>query len=176
MTQTAQLRPQRVALVAALARDRVIGRGNALPWDLPEDLRHFRALTMGHTIIMGRRTHESIGRPLPGRRNLVVSADPRFRPAAGCELLPSLGAALAACAGEQEVFVIGGAQIYAAALPLADRLYLTEIDAEFEADAFFPERPAEQWRETSRQPGRSAGGLDYAFVIYERQPALTQST
>jgi len=157
----------RISIIAALARNGVIGRGNAMPWHLPEDLRHFRALTMGHPIIMGRKTHESLGRPLPGRRNIVVSRDARFR-AAGCEAVPSIEAALATCAGAAEIFIIGGAQIYAASLPLADRLHLTEIQADFEGDAHFPAIDWRDWREVARRPQRSDAGFDYDFATYER--------
>ncbi len=174
----------RIAIIAAVARNRVIGRDNAMPWHLPEDLRRFRALTMGHPIVMGRRTWESLGRPLPGRRNIVVSRDPAFAPQ-GAEATASLDAALAACAGAQQVFVIGGAQLYAAALPLADRLYLTEIQRDFAGDTLFPEWDRGAWRELAREPQPPRDGLEYVFTTYARadsgparadQSRATQST
>jgi dihydrofolate reductase len=151
-----------VSLVAALARNRVIGAGNRLPWHLPEDLRRFKRLTMGAPVIMGRKTHESIGKPLPGRRNIVVTRQPGAR-WEGCEVAGSLEAALAAAGDAPEVFVIGGAELYAAALPRADRLHLTLIDAEYEGDALFPEFDPAGWRETAREPGTG-----FTFVTYER--------
>lgn len=156
-----------VALVAALAHRRVIGVANRLPWHLPEDLQRFKRLTMGAPVIMGRRTHESIGRPLPGRRNIVVT---RQTQAAwpGCEVAHSLEEALTLAGDVPEVFVIGGAELYAQALPRADRLYLTLIDADYEGDAFFPAFDHKEWREIGREPGVSASGLRYAFVTYVR--------
>ncbi len=155
------------ALVAALARNRVIGVGNRLPWRLPEDLAHFKRLTMGAPVIMGRKTRDSIGRPLPGRRNIVVT---RARDASweGCVVAHSLDAALAAAHDAAVAFVIGGAELYAQALPRADRLHLTLIDADYAGDAWFPEFDAAEWREVAREPGVSADGLGYAFVDYER--------
>lgn len=155
-----------VSLVAALARNRVIGAGDRLPWHLPEDLRRFKRLTMGAPVIMGRKTHQSIleqaGRPLPGRRNIVVTrqADARWD---GCEVARSLDDAIALAGEAPEVFVIGGAELYRLALPRADRLYLTLIDADYEGDTFFPAFDPADWRETAREPG--AG---FAFVTYER--------
>lgn len=154
-----------------MARNRVIGKDNAMPWHLPEDLKRFRALTIGHPIIMGRRTWHSLGRALPGRRNLVVSRDTALA-AAGCEVFPSLESALDACAGAAQVFAIGGAQIYAAALPRAARLYVTEVDAEFAGDTLFPDIDWHEWRETARESHHCASGrFDYYFVIYERASA-----
>ena len=151
-----------VSLVAALARNRVIGAGNRLPWHLPEDLKRFKRLTMGSPVIMGRRTHESIGRPLPGRRNIVVTRQAGAR-WDGCEVARSLDAAIALAGNAPEVFVIGGAELYRLALPRADRLHLTLIDADHRGDAFFPAFDPADWRETAREPG--AG---FAFVTYER--------
>lgn len=163
----ASARPPLVSVIAAVAANGVIGAGNALPWRLPEDLKHFRAATLGHPVIMGRKTFESIGRPLPGRRNIVVTRNAEYQ-AAGCETAASLAAALAACAGTDEVFVIGGAELYAAALPLAQRLYLTEIRAAFDGDARFPDFDRGAWRETAREHHRSAGGIDFDFTLYAR--------
>ena len=158
----------RLSLVAAIARNRVIGIGGRLPWHLPEDLRRFKRLTMGAPVIMGRRTHESIGRPLPGRRNIVVTRQAAAR-WAGCTVVPSLPAALALAADAPEAFVIGGAELYAEALPHASRLYLTLIDATYDGDTWFPEFEASAWREVSREPGIAASGLPYSFVTYERR-------
>lgn len=157
-----------ISLIAAVARNGVIGRGNALPWRLPEDLKRFKALTTGHPVIMGRKTFESIGRPLPNRRNVVVSRDRNFA-AAGCEIAVCVADALAACAtSATEIFVIGGAQIYEQSLPFAHRLYLTEIQEEFDGDARFPEWDDRQWREASREHHIAASGMAFDFVIYER--------
>jgi dihydrofolate reductase len=153
-----------ISLVAAHARNRVIGAGNRLPWHLPEDLPRFKRLTMGAPVIMGRKTHESIGKALPGRRNIVVTRRPGAT-WAGCEVAGSLDAALALAGDVPEVFVIGGAELYRLALPHADRLYLTLIDADYAGDAFFPEIDPTQWRETAREP--RAG---FAFVTYQRAP------
>jgi dihydrofolate reductase len=165
----------RVSIIAAVARNRVIGRDNAMPWHIPGELARFRELTMGHPIIMGRRTHQSIGRPLPGRRNIVISRDPAFV-AAGCEVVSSLQAALTACSGAPEVFVIGGAQIYAAALALADRLLLTEIQADFDGDTRFPDFDRASWRELARQRQHAPAGFDYDFVTYARAAAADRIT
>jgi dihydrofolate reductase len=158
----------RLALVAAVARNGVIGAGNALPWHLPEDLRHFRSLTTGHAIIMGRRTFESIGRALPGRQNIVVTSRPLG--AADVTAARSLDDALAAVAMPAPAFCIGGGLLYRAALPLADALYLTEIDRDFAGDAWFPAFDRHEWREVERTAGRSEGAdaLPFAFVTYER--------
>jgi dihydrofolate reductase len=157
-------------LIAAVARNGVIGNANALPWHLPEDLRHFKELTTGHAVIMGRKTWESLPerfRPLPGRRNLVVTRNPAFA-ASGATVVDSLEAALSKVGAGETVFVIGGAELYAHALPLAGRLELTEIDAEFAGDAFFPRLDPAAWHETARSVRHSASGLDFAFVSYQR--------
>ena len=160
--------PPRLTLIAAVARNGVIGNDNALPWRLPEDLKHFKELTLGHPIIMGRKTWASLGRPLPGRRNIVISRDPDFK-APGGIVVASLAAALAASADASEAFVIGGAEIYALALPEAQCLRLTEIDRDFPGDTHFPGFDPAAWRETERKSHRAADGLDYAFVTYQRQ-------
>jgi dihydrofolate reductase len=161
--------PARISIVAALARNRAIGRGNTMPWRLPEDLKRFKRLTMGHAVIMGRKTFESIGSPLPGRNNIVITRSNGWS-ASGCVVAHTLETALLAAANDEEAFVIGGAQIYALALPLARRLHMTEIERDFEGDAFFPEFDRARWREVSREPYTSGGaeGFDYAFVDYER--------
>lgn len=163
----------RVCIVAALARNRTIGRGNRMPWHLPEDLKRFKQLTSGHPVVMGRKTFESIiattGKPLPSRDNIVITRSTDWN-CAGCLIVHSLEAALAAARYSKDVFVIGGAEIYALALPVARRLYLTEIDREFDGDTFFPQLDRSRWREISRHPQLPAGdnGLAYAFVEYER--------
>lgn len=159
----------RISLIAAVAHDNVIGAGNALPWRLPEDLQRFKALTLGHPIIMGRKTFESIGRPLPGRRNIIITRNMEFT-APGCDTSPSVDAALALCAGTtDEVFIIGGAQIYAQALPLADRLQLTEIDADFPGDAHFPVIDPAHWQLLSRERHLATAGFSFDFSLYERK-------
>jgi len=159
----------RVCLIAAMASNRVIGRNNALPWHLPADLKRFKALTMGHPVVMGRKTYESIGKPLPGRRNLVITRN-RAYSAPGCEIVHSLDAAIDACRGAHEIFIIGGAELYNESLPRAHSLEFTEIQADFEGDAVFPQFPAERWRETAREIHRAAAGVPfrYDFVRYER--------
>jgi dihydrofolate reductase len=163
--------PPRITLIVARARNGVIGLRGGLPWRLPEDLAFFRRTTMGHPIVMGRRTWESIGRPLPGRRNIVVSRQPRFE-APGAEVAASLDAALARCAGSPEVFVIGGAQLYREALPRAQRLIVTEIDADFDGDTHFPPPDPAQWRETAREHLPPSADRPFAidFVTYGRRP------
>jgi dihydrofolate reductase len=158
----------RLSILAAVARNGVIGRDNALPWRLPEDLRRFNALTLGHPVVMGRKTFESIGKPLPGRENIVVTRTVGYA-APGCRVVRSLAAALSQAAGAEEVFVIGGAEIFALALPLVQRLDMTEIDADIEGDAVFPEYDRSEWREVSREPGAGSQGLRYDFVVYERR-------
>ncbi|HSG75317.1 MAG TPA: dihydrofolate reductase [Burkholderiales bacterium] len=158
----------RVYLVAAVASNGVIGSGGKLPWRLPEDLRHFKELTLGHPVIMGRKTWESLGKPLPGRENIVVTRAPGFD-APGAHVAGSLEAALALCAGEPLAFVIGGGELYAAALPLADAMVLTEIGREFPGDTNFPPYDRSAWRETQRKPHTAADGLRFDFVLYERE-------
>ena len=157
----------RIYLVAAVARNGVIGAGGKLPWHLPEDLKHFRNLTLGHPVIMGRRTWESLGKPLPGRENIVVTRRAGYQ-APGASVAASVEAAIALCAGEPVAFVIGGAEIYAAALPLADGLLLTEIGRDYEGDTRFPEWDRKAWRETQRETHAAADGMRFDFVPYER--------
>ena len=159
----------RVSLIAAMAENRVIGRDNQLPWRLSADLQHFKALTMGKPIIMGRKTYESIGRPLPGRTNIVITRDSAFQ-AEGCEVVHSIEQALAVARGFEEVMVIGGSAFYRAMLPRAAHLYLTRIDAEFEGDAWFPEIEPGEWHETAREAHTpdERNPHSYAFVTLER--------
>ncbi|MGE8686339.1 MAG: dihydrofolate reductase [Achromobacter sp.] len=157
----------RLTLIVAYSTNRAIGRDNALPWKLPGDLAHFKRSTLGRPIIMGRKTWDSLGRPLPGRSNIVISRNPGFA-AEGATVVPTLQAAIDACGGVDEAFVIGGAQIYAQALPLARRVLATEVRADVEGDAFFPLLPSFQWKETAREPQPAENGYDYDFVTYER--------
>ncbi len=157
----------RVYLVAAVSRNGVIGANGKLPWHLPEDLAHFKKLTLGHPIVMGRRTWESLGRPLPGRENIVVSRKPGFE-APGASVASSLEAAIALCAGEAVAFVIGGAEIYAAALPLADGLVLTEIQQDYEGETRFPAWDRKAWRVSQKETHTSREGVRFDFLLYER--------
>ncbi len=168
--ETVKTDTRKVSIIVAMARDRVIGVRNTLPWHLPEDLKHFKALTMGHHIIMGRKTYESIGRPLPGRTTVIVSRDPDYH-ILGCITAPSIEAALAACGDDPEIFFVGGANLYAQALPHADRLYLTEIDIEVEGDAWFPAFNRAEWHETGRDCHVTDAGLAYCFLTLERRAA-----
>lgn len=164
-----------VALIAAVADNRVIGRDGRLPWYLPGDLKYFRAVTMGKPVVMGRKTWESMNRPLPGRTNIVITRRAGYR-AEGARVVPDLQSALelaqqvAAADGVDEILVIGGAEIYRMALPLADRLYLTEVHAAVEGDVYFPEWDRSRWQEVSRdrQPPKDDAGHGYSFVVYER--------
>jgi dihydrofolate reductase len=157
-----------VTIVAAVARNGVIGADGGLPWHLPDDLRRFKELTVGHVLVMGRRTYESIGHPLPGRTTIVVTRTPGFDPGAdGVILAGSVTAAVAAAeAVDEQVFVVGGAQVYADALALADRLELTWVDAAPEGDAFFPEVDWSRWRELHRDDGDGV-----AYTTYVRAPS-----
>jgi len=142
--------PSRVSIIVAMSRNRVIGAAGAIPWHLPEELKRFKRLTMGHHIIMGRKTWESIGRPLPGRASVVVTRQPDYR-APGALVMPSLDDAIAACTGDSEIFVIGGAELYAQALPRAGRLYLTLVDADVAGDTLMPEVRAADWKEIATE-------------------------
>lgn len=164
-----------VAMIAAMARNRVIGVDNKLPWYLPEDLKFFKAMTQGKPLVMGRKTFQSIGRALPGRLNIVITRDAGFAPA-GVRVCHDLESALrladqqALIDGAEEVMVMGGAEIYAQALAHATRLYLTEVDLEVEGNVRFPEFETDQWQETQRVPGQpQAGQPGYAFVAYRRR-------
>ena len=160
----------KLSLIVARARNGVIGRDNALPWRLPGDLAFFKRTTLGHPIIMGRRTWDSIGRPLPGRRSIVVTHDPHWK-AQGAERAASIDAAVSACRAAPQAFVIGGAQLFVDALPLADGLYVTEIDRDIDGDVVMPAFDPAQWVETSRevQPPGGPDALPYAFVHYARR-------
>ena len=161
--------PPALALIFAVARNGTIGVQGRLPWHLPADLKRFRALTTGHTIVMGRKTWHSLPRALPDRQNIVVTRDASFR-ASGADVVHSLDEALKRAVLPPPVFCIGGAELYRAALPIADALYLTEIDRDFEGDVHLPPLDRAQWREVTREPGRVEGpdGFGYAFVTYLR--------
>ena len=156
----------RVYLVAAVAANGIIGANGQLPWRLPEDLAHFKRLTLGHPIIMGRRTWESLGRPLPGRENIVVTGTPGYE-APGAAIAGSLEGALALCIGEPVAFVIGGSRLFQEALPIAAGLVMTEIQREFRGDTRFPEYERSRWRETQRERHVTADGMKFDFVLYE---------
>ena len=156
-----------VRFVVAYAANRVIGKDNDLPWKLPSDLAHFKRTTMGQPILMGRRTWESLGRPLPGRRNLVITRQADYQ-ATGAEIFPTLDAALQACTEQESICVIGGAEIFKAALPLADEIVATEIHAEPDGDVFFPALNPAEWKEVSREPQPEENGLSFDFVVYQR--------
>jgi len=160
-----------LSLIAAVARNRVIGNNNQLLWHLPEDMRHFRETTRGKPVIMGRKTWESLPdsfRPLPGRLNIVVSRNPAYQ-AHGATIARSVEDAML-CAGDaREIFIIGGEELYRQAMPKADRLYLTEIEADFAGDAFFPEVPMQDWDEVSRKAQQGAREPAFSFVVYQRR-------
>lgn len=156
----------KISLIAALAANRAIGRDNQLAWHLPQDLQHFKRLTLGHHIIMGRKTFESIGRPLPGRTTVIVTRQSDYA-VAGCLVAHDLQQALQLCHGQDEVLIAGGAQIYAQALPLADRLYLTELAIAVDGDAFFPEFDRTHWQLTVKET-QEGPDFAYAFCQYDR--------
>jgi dihydrofolate reductase len=158
-----------IAIIVAMASNRTIGVNNTLPWRCPEDLKRFKSLTMGHHMIMGRKTFDSIGRPLPGRTTVVLSRDPGLN-VEGCVMARSLPEALDACAGDSEVFIVGGAEIYAQSLEMADTLYLTEIQQDVEGDAHFPQFDRSVWREVSREKHaqETPQPLEYHFVTCRR--------
>jgi dihydrofolate reductase len=165
----------KIVLIAAFAQNRVVGIENRLPWHLPEDLKYFKRTTSGKAIIMGRKTYDSIGRPLPNRTNIVITRNSDFT-APGIKVVASLEAAIELAKevnyinDVDEVMIIGGASIYESALPIADRLYLTHVHAEVEGDAYFPEVNFQQWSETSREDYKASekNPYDYSFVVYEK--------
>ncbi|MEZ5662703.1 MAG: dihydrofolate reductase [Burkholderiaceae bacterium] len=168
MTETT---PARLNLIYARARNGVIGKDNGLPWHLPEDLAHFKRTTLGCPVIMGRKTWDSLPprfRPLPGRQNIVVTRDTAWQ-SEGATVAHSLDMARDLCPPGSDAWVIGGAQVYALALPLASRVVVTEIDHDFEGDAHAPHLGSE-WQEVARESHVSADGLPFAFVTYDRQP------
>ena len=159
-----------VSIIAAMDRNRLIGNKNQLPWHLPADLAHFKQVTMGKPVIMGRKTHESIGRPLPGRDNIVLTRSQGYH-AEGVQVANTLQQAFEYAGDAEEVMVIGGSAIYELALPRADRLYLTLVDNSYQGDAWFPEIDLEQWRISSREQhaANQKNASDYCFVTYDRK-------
>lgn len=162
----------RTALVVAMARNRVIGRDNRLPWHLPEDLKHFKQVTLGKPVLMGRRTFESIGRPLPGRSNLVLTRDSRWH-VAGVIAVHSVAEALERAAGAEELAGIGGAEVFEQLMPMATRIHLTRVEAEPDGDVLFPALEASQWRETASRAFKAdeRNPYDMTFITLERRAA-----
>ncbi|MGB7649584.1 MAG: dihydrofolate reductase [Gallionella sp.] len=160
----------RLSLIVAMASNRTIGINNTLPWRCPEDLKHFKALTMGHHMIMGRKTFDSIGKPLPGRTTVVISRDSALK-IEGCLVAHSVAQAIALCGDDSEIFVVGGAEIYVQTLPLADTLYITEIQQAVLGDAHFPDFDKRVWQEIKRESRSqdSPQPLHYHFVHYQRK-------
>jgi dihydrofolate reductase len=159
-----------ISLIVAMDRNRLIGRNNDLPWRLPADLAYFKRVTMGHPIIMGRKTFESIGKPLPGRENIIVTRNKNFQ-AEGCTVVHSMSELLERFASSsEEVFVIGGAELFKEALPVAERLYITHIEEVFEGDTWFPEI-SKDWKEVSREKGvqDEKNPYEYYFTVYEKK-------
>jgi dihydrofolate reductase len=160
-----------LCLVFAMSDARVIGKGGSLPWHIPEDLRHFKNVTVGHAVVMGRKTYDSVGKPLPNRRNIVVSRDPSLR-REGAEVAPTLEAALdLAWATDEEPRVLGGAQIYALALPLATRMIVTFVHRDVEGDTFFPPVDWSAWREVSRRRAESAEDVEFVELVRKEEGA-----
>jgi dihydrofolate reductase len=157
----------RVYLVAAVAANGIIGANGKLPWHIPEELKHFKKLTLGHPVIMGRRTWESLKGPLPQRENIVVTRQAGYQ-APGAAVATSLDAALALCVGEPVAFVIGGTQLFEQALPIAAGLVLTEIQRDYQGDTRFPDWDRAQWKETQRESHTAASGVRFDLVLYER--------
>lgn len=159
----------KLSIIVAMDRNRVIGKGDALPWHISEDLKHFKKITMGKPIIMGRKTHESIGRPLPGRENIILTRDTSYQ-AEGCTVLHSIEEIFEHCKDIEEVMITGGAEIYKLALDKVSRLYLTEVHTEVEGDTCFPEFERNEWSEVSREEHKAdeKNEFDYSFVLLER--------
>lgn len=158
----------KISLIVAMASNRVIGINGQMPWHLSADLKKFKQITMGHPILMGRKTYQSIGRPLPGRRNIVISRNPDYQ-VAGCEVFTDINAAIASCSGAEELFVIGGAGFYETMLPKADFLYLTEIHQDFSGDTYFPEINAQEWQEIERQDIENDDSVNFTYSFLKLQ-------
>jgi dihydrofolate reductase len=158
----------RIYLVAAVASNGIIGSNGRLPWHFPEELKHFKEVTLGHPVIMGRRTWESLKGALPGRKNIVVTRTPGYQ-AAGASVAASLQAALGLCAGAPKAMVIGGNQLFAESLPLAAGLELTEIHKDYPGDTWFPAFDRAQWREQRREPHTASDGTRFDYVLYEKR-------
>ncbi|MFI4922473.1 MAG: dihydrofolate reductase [Burkholderiales bacterium] len=158
-----------ISIIAAMARNRVIGKGNRIPWRLPSEQQIFKKVTMGHHMVMGRRTYESLNRLLPGRTMVIVTRNPNYK-VAGAIVVNSLQEAISACGSDDEVFIIGGAHLFKLALPLADRIYLTTIQAEIEGDTTMPDFDLTGWKRISTQVFKADGKnpYDYHFSIYQR--------
>jgi dihydrofolate reductase len=159
----------KISLIVAMATNRVIGLNNKMPWHLSADLKNFKKITMNSPILMGRKTFESIGKPLPGRKNIIISRNPNYQQE-GCLIVNSVDEALSACQNEEEVFIIGGASIYETMLSKANYLYLTQIHKEFEGDTFFPIINSQQWKEIEREDINNDTAVDfkYSFVKFEK--------
>lgn len=164
---------QRISLIAAVARNGVIGRDNDLPWRLSTDLQYFKKITSGHAIILGRKNYESIGRPLPNRTNIIITRDKDYTEQ-GCLVAHSLEQAIALAGNDNEIFIIGGAQIYALAMDSISRMYITEVKVDVEGDVIFPDYDNSQWREISRESHHAdeKNEYDFDFVIYEKGSEL----
>lgn len=160
----------KISMIVAVAQNGIIGTEGTMPWHITEDFKHFKAVTLGHPVVMGRKTYESIGRPLPGRRNIIISRQEGLC-IEGCEVVGSLEAALALCAESDELFIIGGGQIYAQAMPLAHKLYITHVGIEASGDTRFPEIVPSEWREISREEFDRGVAFEhpFCFVDYERR-------
>lgn len=158
-----------ISAVVAIAENNAIGKNNELLWRLPNDLKHFKQITSGHTVIMGRKTYDSVGKPLPNRRNIVITRQNIEIP--GCEVVASVDEAIALCAGEEEVFIVGGAEIYKLAMPQTDRIYLTIVHQSFDADAFFPQINYKEWEETEREDHGTdeKHAIPYSFITLQRR-------
>lgn len=157
------------SIIVAIAQNHAIGKNNQLLWHMPNDLKHFKTITSGHTVIMGRKTYDSVGKPLPNRRNIVITR--QKIDIAGCEVVNSLDEAIALCKNEKEIFIVGGAEIYRQAMPVTNRIYLTIIHHDFDGDTFFPEIDESKWEETERedyQPDEK-NKFAYSFITLERR-------
>ena len=161
-----------LAIIVATDEQGLIGKDNDLPWRLSADLQYFRGVTMGKPIVMGRNTHESIGRALPGRHNVVITSDQTYQ-AGGCSVVHSIDEALALCVDDEEIMVMGGASLYTQLLPQADKLYLTRVHANLEGDTWFPDWHESDWLEISREDylADDKNEYDYSFVVYEKRKA-----
>lgn len=159
-----------LSLIVAMANNRCIGLNNQLPWHLPADLKRFKLITLGSTIVMGRKTYESIGRPLPGRTNIIISRNAGYRQP-GCLVLDSLEEALAqGCLENKKLFVIGGSELYEAAMPLAQAIYMTQVHQSFQGDTFFPELNCSDWQEVSRETIHNDPAVPFSYSFVEYRP------
>lgn len=158
---------QKISIIVALAKNHVIGKDNQIPWHIPKDLQYFKRITLGKPMIMGRKNYESIGRPLPGRKNIVLTRDKDYK-AEGCTIVHTKEEAVAATDNAEEIMIIGGGAIYQMFMDEADALYLTEIDSDVEGDVFFPKYDNTLWKEVSREAGEENLDWNYDYVVYER--------